>query len=670
MAHGLATVATALGGYGLTWLVQSTALLGLGVVVGSLLKRFGPAVQSGVYRTTLGAVLICPVVSGLLTGAGFEGLVIRLSSPRADVAAPVPIAIAEPVPNQELAVASDSSPVSVSTTTQPMPAPANRAFGCPVAVARIVGQPSADSGVGRWPGPTGRSGRGRACNVAVRLGRPGAAAVAGRVADEEAAGVGGRGRSGCSRALSPHCASRMRVSAPEVLRSPFLFSPCLDGLRRPVILLPDDVGENLRETFVHELAHLVRHDGVWNLLRRLATAAFWVQPLLWVLSRRIEATAEEVCDDFVVQFGADRARYAGHLLELAGRALPPTAAAGVGMVSLRSMLARRIVRILDSSRLLSTRAGTRAVVAMVIVGFTGTLLAGLVGVGGGQRKAEAQTELKAGDAEPIADDTTVRGQVVDPEGKPVPGATVTAVRSLGVGDGIGDTRFPRPSDHEYVHQVTDRDGRFSISFEHATSDRADESKGIQVVAAAPGFGLGYSAKGGPIRLTRDAVPVKGRLVDLEGRPAAGVTICLTRIVIPRPAGPGAAEGTNNSYEFPWSGSTQFHGEKVFDQSVKTDPDGQFRIDGLGRGMMATFELSGPRTAFKRVWVVASAIDRRDVPWRSPEVRSLDEPGIHGAALHDRRRADPGHRGDRSRCRDPRADCRRRGHRLPACRLES
>ena len=84
--------------------------------------------------------------------------------------------------------------------------------------------------------------------------------------------------------LCQQIAERMRVSAPEVLRSPFLFSPCLDGLRRPVILLPDDVSDNLRETFVHELAHLVRHDGVWNLLRRLATAALWVQPLLWVLS--------------------------------------------------------------------------------------------------------------------------------------------------------------------------------------------------------------------------------------------------------------------------------------------------------------------------------------------------------------------------------------------------
>ena len=144
--------------------------------------------------------------------------------------------------------------------------------------------------------------------------------------------------------LCQQVAERMRVSAPEVLKSPFLFSPCLDGVLRPVILLPEDAEENLLDTFVHELAHLVRHDGLWNLLGRVTTAALWVQPLLWVLSRRLESTAEEVCDDHVVQFGADRVQYAGQLVELAGRSLPPTAATAVGMIALRSTLARRVLR--------------------------------------------------------------------------------------------------------------------------------------------------------------------------------------------------------------------------------------------------------------------------------------------------------------------------------------
>src|SRR5262249_59487609 len=166
-------------------------------------------------------------------------------------------------------------------------------------------------------------------------------------------------------------------------------SPWRGGRGWAAILVGEGGDENLRDTFVHELAHLDRRDGLWNLLRQLATAALGVQPLLWVLSRRIEETAEEVCDDVVVASGADRGRYAGHLLELAERRLPPLAPSAVGMISLRSLLARRIARILDSTRALSTRAGRRTIAATLLAGLAGTILAGLLGVGGGSPNAVA-----------------------------------------------------------------------------------------------------------------------------------------------------------------------------------------------------------------------------------------------------------------------------------------
>ena len=83
----------------------------------------------------------------------------------------------------------------------------------------------------------------------------------------------------------------------------FCAAPAWTALRRPAILLPEDAEENLRETFIHELAHLGRRDGLWNLSATQATAVFWMQPLLWLLSKRLEETAEEVCDDFVVNSG-------------------------------------------------------------------------------------------------------------------------------------------------------------------------------------------------------------------------------------------------------------------------------------------------------------------------------------------------------------------------------
>src|SRR5207249_1947731 len=47
-----------------------------------------------------------------------------------------------------------------------------------------------------------------------------------------------------AEALCRAIARRMDVDTPTVWRTPFLFSPCLDGLRRPAILLPDDVSED------------------------------------------------------------------------------------------------------------------------------------------------------------------------------------------------------------------------------------------------------------------------------------------------------------------------------------------------------------------------------------------------------------------------------------------
>jgi hypothetical protein len=81
MGYSLAQTMWALAGFGLTWLAQSTVLLILGLAAGRLLKSSGPAVQSAVYRTALVAVLVCPVVSALLAGMGYEGLTLRLSSP-------------------------------------------------------------------------------------------------------------------------------------------------------------------------------------------------------------------------------------------------------------------------------------------------------------------------------------------------------------------------------------------------------------------------------------------------------------------------------------------------------------------------------------------------------------------------------------------------------------
>src|SRR6516162_454030 len=61
-----------------TWVIQSTVLLAAGLLAGRWLRRCGPAVQSTLYRTTMAAVILCPIASMAMAAMGFSGLVIHL----------------------------------------------------------------------------------------------------------------------------------------------------------------------------------------------------------------------------------------------------------------------------------------------------------------------------------------------------------------------------------------------------------------------------------------------------------------------------------------------------------------------------------------------------------------------------------------------------------------
>jgi hypothetical protein len=99
------------------------------------------------------------------------------------------------------------------------------------------------------------------------------------------------------------------------------------------------------------------------------------------------------------------------------------------MISLRSLLSRRVVRILDHSRKISTRAGRRVVAASLLAGLAGTLLAGLLGIGGIKKEAKAETPPKIEEKKPDSKkakpaDVPITGRIVDVEGRPVPGVAV------------------------------------------------------------------------------------------------------------------------------------------------------------------------------------------------------------------------------------------------------
>src|SRR5262249_41126158 len=116
----------------------------------------------------------------------------------------------------------------------------------------------------------------------------------------------------------------------------------------------------------------------------------------------------------------------------------------------------------------------------------------------------------------------VRGQVLDPDGKPVAGAKLY----------LGPSRS---KDRKYpVRATSGNDGRFTFNFSRSELDQSDsENIPGQVMAVAEGLGCDW-AEVGPagealtLRLVKD-VPIRGRIFDPDGQPVAGAKVTVVGV---------------------------------------------------------------------------------------------------------------------------------------------
>ena len=617
----LLDIASAVASFAANWLVQSTLLIAAGLAIGRLLHARGSALQSAVYRTTLAAALACPLATSLLALGGVSGWSLEMPAawtfeqvePAADDNADVAEAAdLRPVPAAELSAVgfrpiapellrADAPGNGIAFAPQPLGesllnGQADEQAGEQLAPAAATGPANAATSSGQAPPQTvkaptfafdvrlfGLAATGLAAlwiaasaGLLLRLGR---SARRLNHLRSDAAPAEAAAQHACRE-----LAALLHVAAPEVLRSPYLAGPCLAGLLRPAVLLPEaDPSLPVRDVLIHELAHLHRCDGHWNLLRRLAEAAFFYQPLLWILTRRMEVVAEEVCDDYVVHFGGDREQYARGLVEIAELSLVPAGAASVGMVSLRSILAKRVLRIMVSSRLLSTRVGNLLLAVVIAAGLAGVMMAGLGGLGAQRSLADAQApgddaasaDDKASDAKgndgkeeddaavaetkpTPADDkeqaneqpgeakpapkNQLEGIVIGANGKPVAGAKLYWLRTrvhdidpqpprlLATTDKDGRYQFVEsapvpaemPASWEYTDRIVITASGHGFKFTSAEELRRERSEAEGLAPA-----LARALLGGRKRATnlpRAGDPIRGRLVDINGQPVAGAKV--------------------------------------------------------------------------------------------------------------------------------------------------
>lgn len=142
---------------------------------------------------------------------------------------------------------------------------------------------------------------------------------------------------------------QMGIRHVRLLASHLVTSPAVVGVLKPSVLIPlrmmSGLSEaQLRAVFAHELAHIRRHDYLFNLIQTVVETLFFYHPAIWWLSRRIRDERESSCDDIAVEISGDAATYAEVLLKFGEQPTPP-----FQLAFHSKPLAKRIRRVLGDS---------------------------------------------------------------------------------------------------------------------------------------------------------------------------------------------------------------------------------------------------------------------------------------------------------------------------------
>jgi len=162
---------------------------------------------------------------------------------------------------------------------------------------------------------------------------------------------------------------RLSVRGAQVAESAYVTAPLTLGQRRPLLLVPESMAEDLGgaelETILeHECAHIERGDFAKNLAYELLTLPVRVHPACWAARARVTETREMVCDAMAAE-AAGRVAYGHSLLRLAARltgngALRVPLATGIFDTK---GLERRLMKLAETQK---TMRGARRVAMMVV----------------------------------------------------------------------------------------------------------------------------------------------------------------------------------------------------------------------------------------------------------------------------------------------------------------
>ncbi|MFH1214804.1 MAG: TonB family protein [Candidatus Neomarinimicrobiota bacterium] len=96
-------------------------------------------------------------------------------------------------------------------------------------------------------------------------------------------------------------------------------APFVKGFFRPVIYLPASITiwpeERLRNTLMHEIAHIKRRDILAIALQNILSVLYFFNPVVWLTALQLNSLREKACDDFaLIKLNEDTDNYGKSLL--------------------------------------------------------------------------------------------------------------------------------------------------------------------------------------------------------------------------------------------------------------------------------------------------------------------------------------------------------------------
>jgi hypothetical protein len=346
---------------------------------------------------------------------------------------------------------------------------------------------------------------------------------------------------------------------PRMLLNSHVRQPVALGTIRPTILLPAQAAavpeQHIAAVIAHEVAHLWRGD-LWLLaLTRWLLPVLFAHPLYWWLRGRIRDDQEALAD--VSAAGAagavDYAATLLHWVRLGRR--PRVAAAVLAFWGRPSELKRRIIMLLNPAFPVESRCpgpwryGAWSLTALAVLSLSALTLRPLppaaadepakvekkeparpTPVQAGAKDVSVKVELAIRPALAAADKkpamaAEVKGTVVGSDKKPVAEAALAVVL-------LAD-KEPAGAPTLLAQGKSDVRGRFHIRL--AKPAPADH---LVTLVGAKGYGLAwhfFNPKEAVIEVRPEQV-IRGRLIDLQGQPATGVKLSVSRIGNPRSPG--------------------------------------------------------------------------------------------------------------------------------------